>query len=528
MTNTTTASTLPPTAAAVPPVEASTAANDDGDLAPQHSCRLSVTNDPKHIPVILAFVTATAEQWGLDERERTHIELAVEEAVSNVIRHAFAADEVATFEVSCRRAAGGIEIRVRDQGMPYDPTIVPEYQPGVPLDDQTGVGLGGFLIKQFVDEYEFRNLGPDGKELRLVKLPESPSVADEPAPSGPAAGDAAEAPKPNRQSTGVEVRWMRPAEAIEVARCVYDAYGYSYGHENIYYPDRVAALNQSGELRSAVAVTDDGSIAGHCALVFADDMPAEIGMAATKSEFRGLGVAGRLGEFLDEAARANDLTGLQVKQVSVHPYTQKFCQKLGFRDCGFLLGHVPNTMSFKGIADHLAQRGSDVLGFKFLKRPTPRTVYVPQNHAEAVKALYDHLEIPVTFARSPGRRFPDGRTSMSVAVHSRRGVGQVRINRYGSDVPRVFRQELFLLRHNDIRVVELFLNLSDPFTPQFVELAEELGFFFTGILPETGRGDCLLMQYFNGVQIDYDTLHVVSDAAKELLSYIQSGDPNCL
>lgn len=528
MTNTTTTSAFSPAAATVPPVETLSAASDNGNLAPEHFCRLSVTNDPKHIPVILAFVRSAAEQWGLDERDCAHVELAVEEAASNVIHHAFGADEVATFDVTCRRAAGGIEVRIRDQGMPYDPTIVPEYQPGVPLEDQTGVGLGGFLIKQFVDEYEFRNLGPEGKELRLLKLPNSPSVADQPAPTPPAAEDAADVPKPQRKPVGVDVRWMRPEEAIEVARCVYDAYGYSYGHENIYYPDRVAALNQSGELRSAVAVTDDGSVAGHFALVFAEGMPAEIGMAATKSEFRGLGVAGRLGKFLDEAARANDLTGLQVKQVSVHPYTQKFCQKLGFRDCGFLLGHVPHTMSFRGIADHLAQRGSDVLGFKFLKRPTPRTVYAPPNHAEAVQALYDHLEIPVTVARSPGLRFPDGRTSMNVAVHSRRGVGQVRINRYGSDVSQVFRQELFLLRHNDIRVVELFLNLSDPFTPRFVSLAEELGFFFTGILPETGRGDSLLMQYFNGVQIDYDTLHVVSDAAKELLDYIQAGDPNCL
>ena len=50
------------------------------------------------------------------------------------------------------------------------------------------------------------------------------------------------------------IRRMRPDEAIYVAQCVYRAYGYNYPNGDLYYPERIAQLNRTGELVSAVAV----------------------------------------------------------------------------------------------------------------------------------------------------------------------------------------------------------------------------------------------------------------------------------
>jgi len=53
-----------------------------------------------------------------------------------------------------------------------------------------------------------------------------------------------------------------------------------------------------------------------------------------------------------------------------------------------------------------------------------------------------------------------------------------------------------------------------------------IGFFFAGILPAAApRGDALILQYLNNLSIDYDQIHVASDAAKELISYIRLRDP---
>ena len=76
---------------------------------------------------------------------------------------------------------------------------------------------------------------------------------------------------------------------IEVCRCIYDAYRYTYVNEHLYYPDRVVALNESGDMVSAVASAPDGEVAGHAALVFPEDTHevADLAVVATKAKFLG-------------------------------------------------------------------------------------------------------------------------------------------------------------------------------------------------------------------------------------------------
>ena len=185
----------------------------DADINPRDYCCLTVSNDPYYLPVVLDYVRGVATQCGFGDADRQRIELAVEEAVSNVIEHAFAPDEVATFDVICRRVANGLEIRIRDKGMPFDPSQMPEYQPDAGLDQQTGRGLGGFLIKQFVDEYEICNLGPEGKETRLVKFLDTLNIA-EGLPAKPLPEVLQPPDTPTAQPIDVNVRWMRKDEAI--------------------------------------------------------------------------------------------------------------------------------------------------------------------------------------------------------------------------------------------------------------------------------------------------------------------------
>ncbi len=82
------------------------------------------------------------------------------------------------------------------------------------------------------------------------------------------------------------------------------------------------------------------------------------------------------------------------------------------------------------------------------------------------------------------------------------------------------------LFRDEIQVIELYLSLNDPLTQVMVPLLESMGFIFTGILPETHMGDALIMQYFNGVYIDYSQIVLVTDVAKQLLEYVQRHDPN--
>ena len=492
---------------------------------PSHDlCRLTIPNQMEYLAVALGFVRTVAEQAGFADVDRHRIELAVEEAVSNVIEHAFTPDEAAHFDVTCRKIASGLEICICDKGIPWDPTLEDDYRPDADLETQTGRGLGGFLIRKLMDEYQFSNLGREGKQTRLVKYLDTQRIAtDEPEPVTP---EAVEPPKTKPAPISFDVRRMQPKEAIQVARAVFDCYGYSYAGEFAYYPDRIAAMNENGQLLSAVAVAQDtGDIGGHFALIFYDHLPAELGIAVTMRKFRGQGFARQLGQFLEEEARGMGLKGIQVKEVTAHPYTQKFCQKLGYRDCGFLLAHSPKTLSFKGIQDELTQRNSDVLGFKTLQPPEPRALYLPEQHAEVIESIYANLEIPMSWQRISDAPSGNRTTVMRASVNSIRSLCEIFVPQYGEDAVQMLKQELRRVRREEVQVVEMYLNLTDRCTPWFVSESEKLGFFFTGILPDTAGGDSIVMQHFNGIQVEYESLVIDQPKTAELLEYIKSLDP---
>ena len=258
---------------------------------------------------------------------------------------------------------------MHDEGLPYDPSLTPEYDPGADLESQTGAGLGSFLMQQIADTVEFHNLGSRGKETVIVKYLPAASVTG--APPAEAAPLEAPEPVPDAERVALEVGPLRPEQAIEVCRCIYDAYRYTYVNEHMYYPDRVVALNESGDMVSAVAATPDGEVAGHAALVFPEDTHevADLAVVATKAKFRGQSIARRLGEYLDAEALARGLHGLFIEEVTVHTFTQKFCHRLGFVDCGFLLAYSPATTAFKGIAE---EGGRAALGDRRLQLPTSR------------------------------------------------------------------------------------------------------------------------------------------------------------
>ena len=436
--------------------------------------------------------------------------------------------EAASFDIVCHKIASGLEICIHDKGLPWDPTLDEDYHPDANLKEQTGRGLGEYLIKHLVDGYTYLNLGHDGKQVRLVKYLGTRRVGD-----GNRDGEAdramakpAKPPWPRAEPLEFDIRPMRRNEAIDVSRTIYDSYGYSYASDFVYYPDRIAAMNERGEMLSAIAVArNSGEIVGHNALLFSDKLPAEVAIAATKQQFRGHGIAQKLAKFLEDRASAMGLKGLYMKEVTVHPYTQKFAQKLGFQDCGVLLAHSPKTLSFKGIADEAMQRNSDVLGFKQIGTIEPRELYIPDRHDQILASIYSNLGIPLRSRSSTAIPSVDGNTVIKSILNPSRSLCEIHVSHYGGDFPGMLKQELRRIRQHEIQLVEMYLNLADDCTPWAVSEAETIGFFFTGILPETAEGDSIILQYFNGIQVEYDELVIDRPGTVKLLEYVKALDP---
>src|SRR5262249_24458274 len=168
------------------------------------------------------------------------------------------------------------------------------------------------------------------------------------------------------------IRRFRPADAIGVAQCVYRSFGYSYGDADLYYPDRLVHLNETGQLVSLVALDETGAIVGHLGL----ERP-HLGPVAESSRAAGAPapphrqLLERLRALAEEEARGIGLQGLVGYPVTSHPFSQRMDEAAGAHLCGVVLGQLPRSTSFKGITtEPAAQRVSTLLYFKHLGAPT--------------------------------------------------------------------------------------------------------------------------------------------------------------
>jgi serine/threonine-protein kinase RsbW len=143
--------------------------------------KLQLQSNPEALCLVRATVERAAEVMHFQDSEARAIVRSVDEALANVMRHAYGGRPGLPIEMSCHRlpageqksAQGGIEILLADKGVP----VKPEALKGRPLDELRPGGLGLHFIRQSMDEVEFSR--KKGKNLlRMVKyLSPTPQAA---------------------------------------------------------------------------------------------------------------------------------------------------------------------------------------------------------------------------------------------------------------------------------------------------------------------------------------------------------------
>jgi anti-sigma regulatory factor (Ser/Thr protein kinase) len=493
--------------------------------------KLTLPNDSSYLIIAQLCVRELAKRLGFEDIALREIELGLDEAASNVIEHAFEADESGTFEIIAEGIALGIKIIVKEKGIPFDPDQFPPFDPGSLLDDGPITGMGLFLMKAVMDEVSFVNLGSEGKETHLIKYLHHRNI-EEQVPASELKLEEVGAPKPSpvQKTFDYDVRLMGPREAIEVSRCAYKSHGYSYFDDHIYYPDRIIALNKNSQMISAVAVSRDNAFMGHAAMLFdhPGDRIAELTFAFVNPEYRGSGCLNRMTEFLFDEARKRKLAGVYAYAVTNHVYSQKPLQKYGINDCGILIGTSPATWRFRAIADEDPQRISMVLSFKYVMEPDPLTLYAPLHHREMIEKLYGNINARHIFVvpETQTPKVSEGESVIETGVLASEGNASIAVSHYGVHVIKQVRSILHDLCLKQIATIELLLSLEDPATFSTVTEFEKMGFFFAGILPGTTIGEALILQYLNNVAVDYEKISVYSEAAKGILAYVKQHDPD--
>lgn len=117
---------------------------------------------------IRAFVGEGARQAGFNARDIYSIQLATDEAASNVIEHAYGGRTDGRFEVGCDPQADRLVITLLDHGKAFDPGRVEEPDLQAGLWDRKIGGLGIYLMRKLMDEVRYESTEA-GNLLTLVK-----------------------------------------------------------------------------------------------------------------------------------------------------------------------------------------------------------------------------------------------------------------------------------------------------------------------------------------------------------------------
>jgi serine/threonine-protein kinase RsbW len=115
------------------------------------------------------FITDVAEQMGFDRGTVYQVRLAVDEACSNIINHAYGGEGRGVIECSCHAHEDDLTVVLRDQGQPFDPQSVPPPNLSDTLEERTGGGLGLHFIREIMDEVDFNFESEAGNVLTMVK-----------------------------------------------------------------------------------------------------------------------------------------------------------------------------------------------------------------------------------------------------------------------------------------------------------------------------------------------------------------------
>jgi serine/threonine-protein kinase RsbW len=127
---------------------------------------MRIAADVNNLAAIRQFVAEIAEAAGFSADAVGDLMLAVDEAATNVIVHAYK-DRLDIIEIAPAWHDDTLEIRLRDHGPPFDPTRVPPPDLSIPLEERALGGLGIYLMRQSVDKVSYRVTPAGANELTL-------------------------------------------------------------------------------------------------------------------------------------------------------------------------------------------------------------------------------------------------------------------------------------------------------------------------------------------------------------------------
>lgn len=128
---------------------------------------IKISNDLKEIAILADFVEELCSELGLPAETVMNINLALEEAVANVIMYAYPSSERQDILLKVSAIDNQLVFLLTDKGCSFDPTQVEDVDVTLSIDERPIGGLGIFLIRSIMNEISYQRL--DGENRLTMK-----------------------------------------------------------------------------------------------------------------------------------------------------------------------------------------------------------------------------------------------------------------------------------------------------------------------------------------------------------------------
>ena len=118
---------------------------------------------------IREYVGEIARKGGFGKKDVYNIQLATDEAASNIIEHAYDGVADGVLDLSCSMEKGVIKIILIDYGEPFDPSAIPMPDLKADLSERKIGGLGIFLMHKLMDEVHYEPRADKSNVLTMTK-----------------------------------------------------------------------------------------------------------------------------------------------------------------------------------------------------------------------------------------------------------------------------------------------------------------------------------------------------------------------
>lgn len=128
---------------------------------------IRLKNDVDEVSYLAEFVEDLCSVLNLSAETTMNINLALEEAVANVIMYAYPSDEEHEILLKVTSSPNQLVFLLTDNGVSFDPTQVEDVNTMLSIEERPVGGLGIFLIRSIMNEVSYQRL--DGQNLLVMK-----------------------------------------------------------------------------------------------------------------------------------------------------------------------------------------------------------------------------------------------------------------------------------------------------------------------------------------------------------------------